>query len=64
MFFMYYLKLFIYKLKTQILGQSQQGTYGAPEYYQYNEYSFNDIHCEMEKHRLPRPTSKATKEKK
>ncbi|GFX29279.1 uncharacterized protein TNCV_3218131 [Trichonephila clavipes] len=44
--------------------QSKEATYGAPEYYQYNEYSFNDIHKDMEKYRLPRPSSLSQKDKK
>ncbi|KAF8778742.1 uncharacterized protein LOC129975989 [Argiope bruennichi] len=45
-------------------SQSQEASYGAPEYYQYNEYSFNDINIEMDQLRLPRPSSKTPKDKK
>lgn len=46
----------------QFTDQSKEATYGAPEYYQYNEYSFNDINLEMAKYRLPRPSSKTSEE--
>lgn len=49
-------------LKFFLLGQSssqsKNDTYGAPEFFQYNEHSFYDIHTDTEKYRLPRPSSK------
>ncbi|CAL1290117.1 unnamed protein product [Larinioides sclopetarius] len=53
--------------RDNLAGQSshsQEASYGAPEYYQYNEYSFNDVNIEMDKLRLPRPSSKTPKDKK
>ncbi|GIX84754.1 complex I-9kD [Caerostris extrusa] len=43
--------------------QSQEATYAVPEYFQHNEYSFNDINREMDKYRLPRPSSLPPKNK-
>lgn len=48
----------IFFILGQSSSQSKDAAYGAPEFFQYNEHSFYDIHAETEKYRLPRPSSK------
>ncbi|XP_071041402.1 uncharacterized protein [Parasteatoda tepidariorum] len=55
---------YTHQSSNQPTSQAQDGTYKVPEYYEYKEYSFNDLLSDMRKYHLPRPSSKVEKDKK